>query len=319
MRRSGVALAVCALALAAPVSSASADVASDMNAELVSNGVPNVTVTVATPPAATSSDASAWQADAAVTYPSLSPLNLLSAEPTFPRPVATVTFGPASATMWPGFVRAPGVPGWEAVEDALVPIWRLEIMQALKHRLGAGAELAGVAMQPNLPSHPSPGMPDLYLTPPDAADFPSAPPSQSMSTASVEAEVKQNLPPGYVTASVSVSDRPGGQRVVTVSQEMVPQRLAVLPPSGIIGYLAVRQQQLNDQGANIGSMIFRITDPTTRLPVFTYAGDAAWGQAFSWVAPLARPYVSGSRAGLSGDPAGDITGLINDTVSPPTG
>jgi hypothetical protein len=296
--------------LSATTANASADVAADMLTELQNAGVPGVTVTVATPPAATAADAAAFQNNPGGTYTSLTPEGLLSPDPTTPQPVATVAFGPSSVTRWPGFIQAPGIDFWSTIEDASVPVWRLDIMSAMKHAISGSAALTGVAMQPLMPNWPGTG-PDLYLTPPDAPDYPAAASPQTMSPDAAQQAVKAGLPPTSATADVSVVDFAGGQRRLTVSVSRAADQTAVTSFSALVGYALEQQQALNENGANIGSVVLRMANPLTGLPVATFAGDASWGQSFGWYAPELAPFAPGPPT-TPVDPVANATGTASD-------
>jgi hypothetical protein len=299
----GVALVGTLLASA----SAQADTVSSMTAELQAAGVPNVSVTETTPAAATSADVAAFDQDPSGSYASITDQNLLSPDPTNPLPVVTVAFGQAQVTQWPGLLLAPDVAGYPAVEDSQMPIWRLDIMEAAKHAIIAGLPvIGGVGMQPQSPNQPDPATPDAYITPPDSSEYPTAALPQTMSLAAVQAAVGASLPTAFQQATVSVVDFAGGQRRVTVSASTLPEQAEVSPPSQLYTSVLNAQAQLNQQGANIGSVIVNLTDQTSSLPLVTFAGDASWGESFTWVAPPATPFVDTGPAPIPQGAGADV-------------
>lgn len=307
----------CALASLAMPHVASATDAAAINAELAAAGVPNVAVTVTTPAPATQQDLDAFDADPSGSYASLTPENLISPDPTAPLPVAQVTFGPSTVTRWPGFVQAPGIDAWYALEDSEVPVWRLDIMEALKHRLGAGSTLAGVAMRPTLINRSDPTQPDMYITPPDPADFPPAPLPQTMPTALVEEIVAAGLPPTAIDATVKVVDFAGGQRRLAISVTRVAELSLLDPLAELVAYALSQQSGLNAEGANIGSVVIRALDATRATPLATYAGDVSWGQSFSWVSPSLMAYEMPMTPAAPVDAVSDVEGKVAQLTTPP--
>jgi hypothetical protein len=312
-----VAILTAALALAGfgGVSAARADVASDMTAQLSAAGVPNGNVTVAVPAAASQQDADAFQQDPTGDYATVSDANLISPDPTNPSALATATFGLSSVTRLPGFIQPPGLSGYLAVEDASLPIWRLDIMSALKHAMASGATLAGVAMQPQMPNSADPATPDLYMAAPDAATFAPAALPQTMSLATIQSSVTAALPAHTQGASVTAVDFAGGQRRVTVDVSRPAQQFVANGPQDVVSAVTDQQRSLNDSGANIGSVIVRFNDPVSVAPLFTYAGDATWGQDFSWISPFVKAFVQDDAAPIPVDPASNAAGAVQDAQS----
>jgi hypothetical protein len=292
--RLAIACAVLALALGAPL--ARADVAGSIAAELTANGVPSPSVSVSTPAAGTAADVASFAADPSQTYLSLTPYNLLSADPTAPQPVATISFTPAGpATPLPGSVAAPGEPG-TYVQDSQVPIWNAAIMQAVKHVIAGGATLAGTAtFGPPFPGRDT-TEPEAYSPVPDPTSFSAAALPQTLSTGAVQMQYQVGLPAQYSGASVTVADAAGGQRVVTLQFNQPAAAFANDNLGELTEYASKMQSQLDDplQGGNIGEVIVKSNDPASGNPLFTHASDATWGQRFEWSAPSVRAFTATS-------------------------
>lgn len=312
------AITACGLLWCAALSDqAFADDAAAVATELAAAGVPSTTVAVTTPAPATQQDLDGFEADPSGNYTSLTPENMISPNPTAPLPVVQVSFGPSAVTRWPGFLQAPGIETWYALEDADVPVWRLDIMEALKHRLGGGSLLAGVAMQPRLNNRSDPTQPDLYLTPPDPQDYPSAPLPQTMPTATAEDIVAAGLPPTALDASVDVADFAGSQRRLAITVTRVPELSLLDSLAELVAYALSQQSSLNTQGANIGSVVIRALDAARATPLATYAGDVSWGQNFSWVAPTLIPYDGDVMPSAPVDIVSDVEGRVGQLNPPP--
>lgn len=285
---------------------AQANVAATMQSELQEAGIPVISVAVVTPPPATAEDLAAFEADPVPDYPSITRENLISPNPASPLPVARVVFGKSTVTPLPGIIQAPGFVGYLALEDADMPVWRLTIMSALKHRLGNGDVLAGLSMQPQFPHIPNPGQPDLYITPPNADQFPPGPRPQTLGLQDIEGQVEEALPAWARTATVNAANIAGGERRVTIEFEMPADAMVIADPREVAGRAGFKQLQLNENGANIGSIVVRASDPATQLPLFVYAGDASWGQHYAWVSPVAEPYISRAMPMPVRNPLADV-------------
>lgn len=285
------------LLFGAPVA-ANADVATSIQAELVASGVPNPSVSITTPPAATAADLAAFDADPSQSYTSITPYNLLSPDPSAPQPVTTVSFLPTAAPhIFPGAVPAPGEPG-DFVEDAESPVWDLSIAEAVKHAIAGGATIAGVVtFGPPFPGRDT-SAPETYAQAPDPADFSAPNGPQTMTTGAVQVQYQMGLPAQYAGATVSVADVAGGQRQVTIQFNQSVGGFTIDKLSDLTDYADGLQAQLNDpiQGANIGRVIVRSSDPTTGTPLFTHAADVMWGQEFEWSAPTVRSFVEDDGA-----------------------
>jgi hypothetical protein len=203
-----------------------------------------------------------------------------------------VSFGKSVVTALPNILRTPAVGSWYATDDAEFPLWRLQIMSSLKHALARGHTLAGVSMRPIFPNRVGGAAPDLYLTPPDPVDMPPGPLPQTMSTSDAERSVQQQLPVWASAADVRVADWIGGERRASIAMTTTPLQLAAVNPQEIIVYLLDQQRTLNEHGANIGSVVLRVSATTTTgEPLLTFAGDGTWGQFFTWVNPIVRAFV----------------------------
>jgi hypothetical protein len=309
MYAKGCALLATVVASLALAGGAQADIVSSMTAELQAAGVPNVSVSQSTPAAATATDVASFDQDPSGSYPSVTNQNILSPDPTSPLPIVTVAFGLVHVTPWPGILLAPGVAGYPAVEDSQVPIWRLYTMEALKHTMIAGAPaVAAAAMQPQSPNQPDTTSADLYLTPPDSSEYPTQALAQTMSLSAVQSGIQSALPPQFQTATVNVIDFAGGQRRVLVQASLAPQASELTPPSQLYAAVLSAQTQLDGQGGNVGPVIVSLTDPTTNMPLATYAGDASWGQNFSWVAPSATPFIDAWPGPAPEAPSDEVSG-----------
>lgn len=284
-------LAGAALLLGVAPSPASADVAASMQSELESAGVPGVSVTVATPAAATAADVSTYDSDPYSLPPSISYENSLSPDPTNPLPVTTVTFGKSTATPLPGMLQSPGIPDWISTDDARMPVWRLQVMLAVRHQVAAGTAMAGAAMEPQFPNRADGSTPDLYLTTPSASEFPAGPFAQTMSTQAAQGAFQSNLPAWAKTASVSVFDWVGGERRAALTIALAPL-LTTTQPQDLAAYALDQARSLNQQGANIGSVTVSVVSSLDESPLSTVALDPIWNERFSWRAPTLEPYDS---------------------------
>lgn len=286
---------LCALiGLAAAAPAARGDVATSIAAELAANGVPNPSVSISTPSAATASDLAAFDSDPSQSYPSLTPYNQLSPDPTAPLPVATVSFAPSTPTQTlPGTVTAPGEPGIY-VDDSQVPIWNAAIIEAVKHAIAGGASLTGtVTFGPPFPGRDT-TQPEAYMPVPDPTSFSAATLPQTMSTGTIQMQYQMGLPSQYSGASISVADAAGGQRVVTIQFDQSASAFATDNLFGLTEYASKMQAQLDDplQGGNIGEVVVKSRDPQTLNPLFTHASDATWGQRFEWSAPSVNAFTT---------------------------
>lgn len=289
MRRLETALLAGALVFVA-ATPVRADVAADVQAELQAAGLPNPTVAVTSPAPATIADFTTYQQNPGVDLPSISPENLMSPDPTAPQPLLSVGFGQATVTALPGIFQTTALDNWYSTEDAEFPLWRLQIMSALKHALARGTVLTGVKMMPSFPNRAMSGTADFYATPPDPQDLPPTGLPQTMPASTAETAVEQELPTWARTADVQVTDWAGGERRATMSMTVVPAQLVQFNPQDLVVYLLDQQLSLNESGANIGSVVLRIRSLTGE-PLFSFAGDATWGQFFTWVGPQVRAWV----------------------------
>ena len=311
LRRAATVLAATVLAAAALTPSAGADVASDITQELQAAGLPNPQVTVSTPAPATATDLAAFDADPTPGYASITPYNLISPNPSAPLPVATVRFGKSSVTRLPGFLQAPGIGSYLAAEDAEFPVWRLQIMLAIKHRIAAGASLAGVAMQPQFPNRTQSSRPDSYVAAQSTSNFSPGPYPQTMPITDVEARLKAELPAWARSATVSVAQWAGSERRAVITHSLPAPILAATDVHGLAMYALEKQMELNASGGNVGSVVIKIHDPALNQPLLTFAGDATWGQQFSWISPLIKAATTPGSIGAALDPGGDILDQVD--------
>jgi hypothetical protein len=283
--------AVCALPVLIWAGPAHADVAGSMTAELSANGVPSPMVSIITPPPATASDVAAFEADPSGVYPTLTPTNILSPDPTNPMPVAQVSYSPVGPPHdYPGALTAPEQRVY--VEDAETPVWSGAVVEAVKHAVAGGAPIAGVvAYGPAWPGRDA-TQPDVYVPVPDSSTYSAAGPPQTMTTGAVQLQYQLGLASAYAGASVSVVDASGGQRVVTITFDQSAAAFANDNLAQLTSYADGMQAQLNDpvQGANVGEVIVRSRDPVTQTPLFTHAADVGWGEKFEWSAPIIKAY-----------------------------
>lgn len=288
---------------------AGADVAQQMAVELQAAGLPSPSVTLETPPPATASDLAAFEADPEATAPSVLIENLLSPDPTSPLPVAKVRYGSTSATPFPGYVAPPNESAWPAIEDADDPLWRLQIMSALKHVLSGGATVAGVSMQPQFPNRDL-GRPDYWATPPDPADLPPASLGATLPRDATETQLRAGIPAEARLAELDVIDWVAGERRVIANLELPWLEFGMLGAQGLISYLLDEQLALNGQGAAIGSVVVRVRDSITGNTLMTFAGDATWGQHFAAYAPPVMAFTGRQEPGLTSDPQGDVEQVV---------
>ena len=297
------------LGLAVGTTAAGADVATNIAAELTANGVPNPTVSISTPAPATSADYTAFQADPSVPYPSITPYNLLTANPTAPAPVAKITYAPPGPLHpYPGVIPVAGQTGTYTTqaaaytEDADAPVWNIKVAEAVKHAIAGGASLTGFATF----GIPSPMRdttdPDSYAPTPEPAEYPAASPPQLMTTGAVQVQYQLGMPSQYAGATVSVVDSAGGQRTVTIQFDQAAAAFANDNLDALTNYADTQQADLNDatQGANIGAVIVKSKDPTTATPLFTHTADATWGQEFEWSAPTVKAFTDPATDAASG-------------------
>jgi hypothetical protein len=305
-------ITACALALALAAGPAVAAPADAIRSEIQAGGVPAPTVTVATPPAATSADLAALDADPSASPPSITNENLLSFDPTNPLPVVTVKFGWSLAgPALPGLITPPGGASVPTAQDAETPLWELQIMLAVKHEIARGTSLAGIAFQRSAEAAP------YAWTPTPDSDRSSLPPT-TMPAAAVEQEVKIALPPWASGASVTVAGWTGGERRVTVGLSMPTAEFAIHDMQALIASLMTSQAKLNPSGAGIGSVVLRVDDPLDRVPLVTFAGDADWYLGLLWAHPRVIPWVSGAGTGAAGSPVDEANNRVENTTADPT-
>lgn len=309
-------IAAILVTLFAAAPAAHADTAGDILAELQEAGLPSVSVTVATPPAATAADVATFNADSAARPPSLTIDAMLSPNPSAPQPVATVRFGKGAVTALPGLLRPPGSSGYLAVEDAQMPIWRMAIMSALRHRLAAGVTLAGVAMQPQFPNRPDSIEPDLWVAAPPASTWPPAGAPATMPATSVRDDIRLSLPEWAKAADVAVTDGPRRGRVGVISLSVPPLALNEKLPE-LPAFANQKQGDLNSRGGGLASVIVKVTEVGSGLPLLTSAHDADWGQHFLWAAPAVQPYVGRASGGgpATTAPVEEVVNTVEDNAN----
>lgn len=309
MRRALILTVVLSGFVCGPLTTAArADLADSIAAELQAAGVPSVGVTVQTPAPASAADLASYDETPLENAPSVSAENLISPDPMNPLPVIRVQFGPNTVTPLGRFIEPPGLGLLPSHEDAASVTWRLEIMSALKHALADGAQLAGVAMQPTGAADP-----DMYLTPPDSDYAPPMRLDSTLSDAAIEDAVRAQLPPQARDAEIAVRDV-GTERRISVVLPVRPEQFLVDNGNELVAYLLDRQLELNETGAGIGGVFVELTDPGTGEPLFTYGGDATWGQNFSWSSPLVAAWLGRVVTRRSDDLAGDVAGEAEEAV-----
>jgi hypothetical protein len=242
--------------------------------------------------------------------PSITPTNALSPDPAHPQSVVTVTIGATATSQVPGTVTPPGEPGL-FTNDAQTALWDADIMQAVKHAVAGGASIAGViAYPPPLTSGTvtrDASQPFVYAPNPDPAVFaatPTATTVQSMTTGAVQLQFANDMPEEYWGAPVTVTDAPGGQRVVTIQADRPASGFQYDDLSTLTDWAAEEQVTLNDpmRGANVGQVIVRARDndpssPTYNTTVFERATDATWGEQFDWAAPSVAAFTDPAAGG----------------------
>jgi hypothetical protein len=269
-----------------------------MTAELSSAGVPGVAVNYSTPASATASDYAAWEADPATTgASSVTTENLLSPDPTNPLPTAVVQYGSPTATPIPGVLQPPGFGGYPALEDSNKPAWDLAALLTAKHRLAAGVSLAGVALQSTAPNEPYTDEPNAWVSV-SASDVHQQ--STTMSTQDATNQAKSALPEwAQVAGTVHVYDYlpailgPGAERQLSVSLSLPSAAFVADDLPGLLDTVSAQQASLSALGANIGSVLVSISDPTTGQPLVAYAADTSFGLKFFWATPIMLPYIQG--------------------------
>jgi hypothetical protein len=306
------------LAALVVVAPAAADTASDMTADLQEAALPGLSVTVTTPPAATAADVAAFDADPASSPPSLSLEAMLSPDPTVPQPVATVRFGKSSVVRLPGLIYSPGVADYESVEDAEMPIWRMAIMSAMRRRLAAGAQLAGVAMQPQFPNRAGGTEPDLYAAAPMSSAYPPAFPARTLTADQVKTDVLLALPAWAKGADVRVLDRARTGRVVEIRLALPALATLGIKLSELSSAAAYQHARLNSLGGGIVFTQIRVVDAVSARPLYTAAADPDWGQFFSWSAAVVRGFgrVTPPSATDAVSTASDLAGAATGAPTP---
>src|SRR4051812_37301872 len=95
--------------VAAWVTPAYADPAANILQEVQAGAVPNATVQVSVPAAATATDVAALDANPGAATPSITPENSLSPDPVHPLAVVSARYGSLSAPPLPGVLPVPGL------------------------------------------------------------------------------------------------------------------------------------------------------------------------------------------------------------------
>jgi hypothetical protein len=137
-----------------------------------------------------------------------------------------------------------------------------------------------VALRP-----PGTSSPTFWLAPPDPASYPARILSGTTPIAQIKAEIEQSLPIWARPAGVRVWEISGERRVEVVVPLSAAQLLAV-DASDVVPAILHQQIRLNAGGAGIAGVFVRLEDLQSGTPLFTYAGDYAFGQNFYWASPV---------------------------------
>jgi hypothetical protein len=287
----GLATVMASVACGAFAASASATVASDMEADLHAAGIPNVVVDIAVPSPATTAldDDTDWSS---VTIDSLTPF--MSSDPFQPKAVATITIDQPPGTPLPGVIEPPGDRTYTTTLPER-PALEVAIWEALKHALAGGADLAGTKLVLNEGGENV--STELVSAPVPGAYSPSQSVPSVMSRDAVQQAVSDGLPVWAKAADVTVEDDRVGERIVQARLNLPPLAFAAIDVSDLLRALTSMQLRLKDQGGRIGRVLARVTDPTSGDALYTAAADALFGAtSMSWYSP----HVRGTARGLVG-------------------
>lgn len=135
-----------------------------------------------------------------------------------------------------------------------------------------------------------------------------------MPTADVEARLREALPVWARTAQVSVTNGAGGERRASITHDLPAAALSLADAHGLARFALGKQFELNGTGANVGTVTIKVRDPLANQPLWTFAGDATWGQQFSWISPLIKHAVPVAANGPVLDPVNDATDTATQAV-----
>lgn len=289
--RSSAAVVASVAILAALCTPSYADVVSSITADLTNSGVPGAQVSVQTP------------------APASTPLNEVvtgnlvfdAFKPYFsdsyaaPKPVVRVNISTARGKPLKGILTTPGFSQPPATDLApKLVLWRLAALEAVKHAVAAGANVAALETDVSVAGNATPSkvlsaLPNTNYFPPKQ-EF-----SSLMPVAAVRDRVAAMLPPWAQTAQLAVRDDYAGERIVTVTARLPIQAFAVTDVYQLTDALAAAQAQLVNDGGNIGRTIAEVFDSSTGDPLFVSADDRSWGYRSAWASPLVVGWLDGPR------------------------
>jgi hypothetical protein len=163
------------------------------------------------------------------------------------------------------------------------------MMLAANHAIAGGAQLVGVAMQPQFPNHSDSTVPDEYLSIPPLDEFPATALPETMSLQQAQSTLQSNLPARAAAASVSVFDWVGNERRAQITLTL-PANVTTTQGQNLGAWANDQVRSLNAQGAGIGSIVVSVTNSLDGTPLATIASDPTWHERFVWLAPIVKPY-----------------------------
>lgn len=245
---------------------AQADVASNIQADLTNpaSAVPVVGVTVGAP-----------VGDAALAGPGQS---------------VAITMSPPTGQPLLGILVPPGADPIYSTTSPQIGIWGLGAVEAVKHAVVSGSSFDSLTITNDYPGFPAPTAPEITLAVPPYQP-PPAPPS-IMSSADVKTRIQGALPAWASAASIAVVDDAAAERVITVSLVLPPDSFKIVDVGQLIETLEQQQVALQPQGANIGRVIAKISNPLNGDPLYTGGADAFVGFGTDWYSPLVAAFAS---------------------------
>jgi hypothetical protein len=212
------------------------------------------------------------------------------------------------------------VNGLYTTEQPKTVIWELAVMEAIKHALQSGYAVDAVSITENIAGQTPTSDPELIVSAQDWGMRARTP--ATMSLQQVKSGVLSALPPW--AQNVAVVEDAAQERVVTVTAATTPGALRTVSVRDAFATLLAQQNDLTQQGADIGRVVLSVSDVLTGQPLYVAAADGPLGMSTSWVSPLVAGFVddppSTSKTPreaqeTAADPAGTALGLASSATS----
>lgn len=239
---------------------ASADLASDIAADLMhpSSGVPVSSVTVAAPDSTEALIGPGPNLQVVVHAPAGTPLRHFLV-PTGAVPLFTTT-----------------------VADSVG--WDMAIMEAANHAVARGNAIESISIVERGPGFENETEPAFIRALPPYEQPVQVP--TTMPLTEVRDRVESTLPPWAAAATVAVVNDAAQERVVTARLAMSLEMFKLFDPGTLLQGLVAYQREFADDGARIGRVVVRVSDPTTGDPLYAGAADSYIGSTTQWYSPL---------------------------------